>query len=132
MRTGCFQGAIKERVEAGADINAQVTAGTWKGCTCYDLASTEKLRDFIRDLGGGPSRPAVPEYSLEKPNIPRPKTAVRSRHVYTEQEIADLLPDSRRSSALHLSPHESPWKVSSLLSACTCASVATYKGLTQR
>ena len=99
VRTGCFQGAIKKRVEEGADINAKVMAGTWKGCTCYDLASTEKLRDFIRDLGGGPSQPAFPEYSLEKPHIPRPKTAVRSRHVYTEQEIADLLPDSRRSSA---------------------------------
>lgn len=100
MRTVCFQDAIKEAVEGGADINAQVMSGMWKGCTCYDLARTERLRDFTRDLGGSPSRPTVPDYFLEKPHIPRPKTAVGSQHVYTEQEIADLLPDSRRSAAI--------------------------------
>lgn len=47
--------AIKEMVEYGLDINARVLSGTFKGMTPYDLAKTETLRNFVRDLGGAPS-----------------------------------------------------------------------------
>jgi hypothetical protein len=84
-------------VEAGSDINAAVESGAYKGKTCYDLAKTEILRNFIRDLGGNPSKGSVPEYSLEIPHIPKPKVEVRRRKELDEQQMAEIMHDARRS-----------------------------------
>lgn len=87
---------IKKMVAAGLDINAVVLSGAYKGATPFDLAETDAMRSFISDLGGTPSRPTVPEYSIIPPEIPKPKTGIRRRTAYTDEELAKLMPDARR------------------------------------
>ena len=86
---------IKEMVAAGLNINASVSSGAYRGATPFDLAETDALRTVISSLGGNPSRSAVPEYSIIAPTIPRPKTDIRMRTTYTEDQLAEQ-PDSRR------------------------------------
>ena len=88
---------FKEMVDAGHDIHAEVLSGPYKGCTCYDLAQTEVLRDFISNLGGGPSRGSVPIFLLERPEIPRP-TDFRTRRAINVDEI---MHDSRNCVSIH-------------------------------